>query len=87
MSKAELYWKPGEMSEISIESSRTLNHMPSFLVQSFLPAQKGSSGTPRANSPANKDAERRISEDEGVDMKEVDGLLGEVAVMRTVVPL
>jgi len=53
----------------------------SFLVQSFLPAQKGSSGTPRANSPANKDAERRISEDEGVDMKEVDGLLGEVAVM------
>ncbi len=53
----------------------------SFLVQSFLPVQKGSAGTPRANSPANKDAERRISEDEGVDMKEVDGLLGEIAVM------
>ena len=53
----------------------------SFLVQSFLPTQRGSSGTPRANSPASKDADRRMSEDEGVDMKEVDGLLGEIAVM------
>lgn len=53
----------------------------SFLVQSFLPTQRGSSGTPRANSPANRDADRRMSEDEGVDMKEVDGLLGEIAVM------
>ena len=52
-----------------------------FLVQSFLPTQRGSSGTPRANSPANKDADRRRSEDEGVDMKEVDGLLGEIALM------
>lgn len=53
----------------------------SFLVQSFLPVQKVFGGTPRANSPANRDAERRVSEDEGVDMKEVDGLLGEIAVM------
>ncbi|KAI9732789.1 MAG: hypothetical protein M1834_003727 [Cirrosporium novae-zelandiae] len=49
----------------------------SFLVQSFLPAQKG---TPRAGSPANAN-ERRVSEDEGVDMKEIDGLLNEMAVM------
>ncbi|KAF2195533.1 COG4-domain-containing protein [Zopfia rhizophila CBS 207.26] len=51
----------------------------SFLVQSFLPAQKPATGTPRSNSPAN--AAGRSSEDEGVNMKEVDGLLGETALM------
>ena len=51
----------------------------SFLVQSFLPAQKPSSGTPRASSPANGVA--RTSEDEGVDMKEIDALLGEGALI------
>jgi hypothetical protein len=50
----------------------------SFLVQSFLPAQKPAGGTPRSNSPANP---VRTSEDEGVNMKEVDGLLGESALM------
>jgi conserved oligomeric Golgi complex subunit 4 len=48
-----------------------------FLVQSFLPAQRASTGTPRSSSPANA----RLSEDEGVDMKEVDALLNEMAVM------
>ncbi|KAF2445961.1 golgi transport complex subunit Cog4 [Karstenula rhodostoma CBS 690.94] len=47
----------------------------SFLLQSFKPA----TGTPRSNSPAN--AAGRTSEDEGVDMKEVDGLLAESALM------
>ncbi|KAJ4303269.1 Golgi transport complex subunit 4 [Kalmusia sp. IMI 367209] len=47
----------------------------SFLLQSFKPA----SGTPRSSSPAN--ATGRNSEDEGVDMKEVDGLLAESALM------
>lgn len=51
----------------------------SFLVQSFLPAQKPSSGTPRASSPANGVV--RTSEDEGVDMKEIDALLGEGALI------
>lgn len=52
-----------------------------FLVQSFLPGARGAS-TPRANSPANKGgANGRTSEDEGVDMKEIDGVLGEMAVM------
>ncbi|EQL32680.1 hypothetical protein BDFG_05219 [Blastomyces dermatitidis ATCC 26199] len=52
-----------------------------FLVQSFLPAARGM-GTPRANSPATRDAaSQRSSEDEGVDMKEIDGLLNEMAVM------
>lgn len=52
----------------------------SFLVQSFLPPQRG--GTPRVNSPAmGAGANQRISEDEGVNMKEVDGLLSEIAVM------
>jgi conserved oligomeric Golgi complex subunit 4 len=50
-----------------------------FLVQSFLPVQRGISGTPRANSPANMPD--RSSEDEGVDMKAVDALLNEMAVM------
>ena len=50
-----------------------------FLVQSFLPAQRGISGTPRSNSPANMPD--RSSEDEGVDMKAVDALLNEMAVM------
>ena len=52
-----------------------------FLVQSFLPALRAV-GTPRANSPANRDGTpQRTSEDEGVDMKEIDGLLNEMAIM------
>jgi conserved oligomeric Golgi complex subunit 4 len=57
----------------------------SFLVQSFLPPQRGFAGTSRVNSPALGGAggtsEPRRSEDEGVNMKEVDGLLSEIAVM------
>lgn len=54
-----------------------------FLVQSFLPAQPARSGTPRAGSPAIRGsvAESQAREDEGVDMKEVDGVLSEIAVM------
>ena len=48
-----------------------------FLVQSFLPVQRGAGGTPRNSSPA----PGRNSEDEGVDMKEVDSLLGEMTMM------
>ncbi|KAH6686559.1 hypothetical protein VD0002_g623 [Verticillium dahliae] len=53
----------------------------SFLVQSFLPPQRG--GTPRVNSPATGmgSTNQRQSEDEGVNMKEVDGVLSEIAVM------
>lgn len=50
----------------------------SFLVQSFLP-QQSRSNTPRVTSPAVNNA--RSSEDEGVNMKEVDGLLSEISVM------
>ncbi|KAL5118450.1 Golgi transport complex subunit 4 [Pleosporales sp. CAS-2024a] len=50
----------------------------SFLVQSFFPAQKPAVGTPRSASPATA---LRTSEDEGVNMKEVDALLGESALM------
>jgi hypothetical protein len=51
-------------------------------VQSFLPAQKPS-GTFRSESPFKRDRTPagRVSEDEGVDMKEVDSILGESAVM------
>ncbi|KAI1408780.1 COG4-domain-containing protein [Hypoxylon sp. FL1857] len=54
----------------------------SFLVQSFLPPQRTLTGTPRMNSPAVGGSNNvRNSEDEGVDMKEVDGLLSEISVM------
>ncbi|KAI9891895.1 MAG: hypothetical protein M1814_002280 [Vezdaea aestivalis] len=53
----------------------------SFLVQSFLPAQRPSAGTPRAGSPAKREAASRDSEDEGIDMRIVDGILSEAAVM------
>lgn len=49
----------------------------SFLVQSFLPAQRGATGTPRSNSPA----PGRTSEDDGVDMKQVDAVLNEMTMM------
>jgi conserved oligomeric Golgi complex subunit 4 len=55
----------------------------SFLVQSFLPQQRGVTGTSRVNSPAlgHGANTQRDSEDEGVNMKEVDALLSEIAVM------
>lgn len=51
----------------------------SFLVQSFLSSQKPAAGSPRSSSPANGVV--RTSEDEGVNMKEVDGVLGESALI------
>lgn len=53
----------------------------SFLVQSFMPTQRHT-GISRTNSPAvGGGTNGRISEDEGVDMKEIDGLLSETALM------
>ncbi|KIW03044.1 uncharacterized protein PV09_05696 [Verruconis gallopava] len=54
----------------------------SFLVQSFAQAQKPTA-TFRAESPFKRDGtpSGRPSEDEGVDMKEIDSLLGESAIM------
>jgi len=51
----------------------------SFLVQSFLAPQRSATPTSRSTSPAN--TLPRTSEDEGVNMKEVDTLLGESALM------
>ncbi|SPN97065.1 related to conserved oligomeric golgi complex component 4 [Cephalotrichum gorgonifer] len=53
----------------------------SFLVQSFLPPQRG--GASRVNSPATggTSSNSRQSEDEGVDMKEIEGILSEIAIM------
>lgn len=50
-----------------------------FLVQSFLPSQKPSAVQSRNGSPA--PGSGRPSEDEGVDMREVDALLTESATM------
>lgn len=53
----------------------------SFLVQSFLPPPHRG-GTPRVGTPTvGGAAAARDSEDEGVNMKEVDGLLNEIALM------
>lgn len=54
-----------------------------FLVQSFLPTQPPRSGTPRAGSPTRRNAaaEARPREEEGVDMKDIDGFLSEIALM------
>lgn len=54
-----------------------------FLVQSFLPTQPQRIGTPRAGSPARRNAaaEAQAREEEGVDMKDIDGFLSEIAVM------
>jgi hypothetical protein len=56
--------------------TETKSYAFSFLVQSF---QKAPNGTPRSSSPAG--AGPRASEDEGVNMKEIDSLLGECALM------
>lgn len=50
-----------------------------FLVQSFLPAQRPV--PQRAHSPGARDGVPRPSEDEGVDMKEIDGVLNEMGIM------
>ncbi|KAI9751882.1 MAG: hypothetical protein M1835_001162, partial [Candelina submexicana] len=72
----------GEERNVDRKLTDIKSYAFSFLVQSFLPLPKGSTGTPRANSPAGRDvAASRNSEDEGVDMKEVDGILSETAVM------
>lgn len=52
----------------------------SFLVQSFMP-QNRNSGINRTNSPAVGEGQPRMSEDEGVDMREIDGILNESAMM------
>ena len=53
----------------------------SFFVQSFQSIRKGGSAN-RSDSPAKKDASvGRISEDSAVNMKEIDGILSEIAVM------
>lgn len=48
-----------------------------FLVQSFLPAQRP--GPPRSQSPAM--GASTATDEEGVDMKEIDGVLNEMAIM------
>ena len=53
----------------------------SFLVQSFLPQHRSAMGMTRTASPASGEAKPRSSEDEGVDMKEIDGILNETAMM------
>ncbi|GAB7366291.1 hypothetical protein MBLNU230_g8091t1 [Neophaeotheca triangularis] len=50
-----------------------------FLVQSFMPSQKPSNVSSRDGSPA--PGSGRASEDEGVDMKEIDALLNESTLM------
>ncbi|MCJ1252170.1 hypothetical protein MMC30_009409 [Trapelia coarctata] len=54
-----------------------------FLVQSFLPAQNLKVGISRTSSPAmfDRNTDTQAQEDDGADMKDVDGYLSEIAVM------
>ena len=54
-----------------------------FLVQSFLSTQTNKNPISRSGSPAvfDRNGETRFSEDDGADMKDVDGFLSEIAVM------
>ena len=54
-----------------------------FLVQSFLPTQLPRNGTPRSGSPASRNTgiDAQAREEEGMDMKDIDGLLSEIAMM------
>ncbi|KAI9653023.1 MAG: hypothetical protein M1831_006230 [Alyxoria varia] len=54
-----------------------------FLVQSFLPAPKGSAGTPRSGSPALKGSGKTNQDqlDDGIDMKEIEKVLNEITAM------
>ena len=54
-----------------------------FLVQSFLPSQPTRSGTPRAESPARRGTplQSQNTENETIDTKELDSILGEMAMM------
>lgn len=53
-----------------------------FLVQSFLPVpQTSRNPVPRAGSPGTFDREQPPLDDDGIDMKEIDTLLGESGIM------
>ena len=54
-----------------------------FLVQSFLPTQTSKAGISRTSSPAmfDRNTDTHAREDDGADMKDVDGYLSEIAVM------
>ncbi|KAK8056151.1 hypothetical protein PG993_001378 [Apiospora rasikravindrae] len=79
----ERHYGEGKMVKVIERLQMEVDSYPfSFLVQSFLPPQKGITGTPRMNSPAlGGGTNARDSEDEGVNMKEVDALLNEIALM------
>ena len=54
-----------------------------FLVQSFMPTQPVRTNVSRTASPAafDRNSQSQAQEDEGADMKDVDGFLSEIAVM------
>ncbi|EPS44057.1 hypothetical protein H072_1945 [Dactylellina haptotyla CBS 200.50] len=53
----------------------------SFLVQSFLAGPSSGGGTPRSGSPRPGGLGPRNSEDDGIDVKEIDSLLNELSLM------
>ena len=68
-----------EERRVSRKLTEVKSYPFNFLVQSFLPAQKPVNVASRTGSPA--PGSGRASEDEGVDMREVDALLNESATM------
>lgn len=68
-----------EERRVSRKLTEVKSYPFNFLVQSFLPSQKPVNVSSRTGSPA--PGSGRASEDEGVDMREVDALLNESATM------
>ena len=67
----------GDERKIDRQLTDIKSYPYTFLVQSFSAPVRGSTGTPRAGSPT----PTRNSEDEGVDMRQVDALLSELSTM------
>lgn len=75
----DTWWEERGIERILVEVK---SYAYSFLVQSFLPGQKGFGGTPRTGSPApGANNSSRGQDEEGVDMKEVDRVLSEAGAM------
>jgi hypothetical protein len=68
-----------EERKVSRKLTEVKSYPFNFLVQSFMPSQKPSALQSRTGSPA--PGSGRPSEDEGVDMREIDALLNESATM------
>ena len=73
----------GDERDIDRKLTDIKSYAFTFLVESFLPPPPVKASISRTGSPATFDrgAKPQVQDDEGSDMKDVDGFLGEIAVM------